>query len=136
MIGQSVLFLGRKNHKAVLDVFGYGGNALYAPGKSDAETKAIEDVLRSFGIWPVVLRVHDPHLICVHLRESAARFRRLRPRLCAQLPTEALDDSAALLRHVGIGQRACVGLVSDREGQRLPPGWDRVAGVDVEYARR
>jgi hypothetical protein len=57
MIGQSLLFLGRKDHAAVIAVFGYRGNALFDPDSESDETKEMEEFLRVIGVWPVVLRV-------------------------------------------------------------------------------
>jgi hypothetical protein len=52
MIGQSALFLGQNNHKAVVAVFGFKGEA------SDAlDDNGMSEALRKRGIWPVVLQV-------------------------------------------------------------------------------
>jgi hypothetical protein len=52
MIGQSLLFLGPKNHKAVVAVFGLKGGASGA-----LEDNGLEKFLQDKGVWPVVLRV-------------------------------------------------------------------------------
>ncbi|HEY8768461.1 MAG TPA: hypothetical protein VIP09_14565 [Dehalococcoidia bacterium] len=52
MLGQSLLFLGPQNHKAVISVFGFRGDASGA-----LQDNVMEEFLRSIGVWPVVLRV-------------------------------------------------------------------------------
>jgi hypothetical protein len=52
MIGQSALFLGPQNHKAVVAVFGFKGDA-----SGELDDHGMTDSLRSLGIWPVVLCV-------------------------------------------------------------------------------
>jgi hypothetical protein len=52
MIGQSALFLGQDNHKAVVAVFGMKGTA-----PRDLHDNEMADALRKRDIWPVILRV-------------------------------------------------------------------------------